>query len=123
MPELISIITWTCFFKAYPPITIILQKTPSQACCLECGVLNVLISPKGLKRSGPFDYSEQSVKIEPLPSCRAGKVDVTNGGDKPLARCPSPVLYMPDKVFREFNIIVLLSIGIFWIGLKVAHEL
>src|SRR5882724_13546487 len=113
-----SSITWTCFFKAYPPFTIILQKTPSQACCLEYGVLNVLISFEVLKRSGPFDYSEQSPQIEPLP-----KVDVTNGGDKPLARCPSPVLYMPDKVFREFNIIVLLSIGIFCIGLKVAHEL
>jgi len=113
-----SSITWTCFFKAYPPFTIILQKTPSQACCLECGVLNVLISPEGLKRSGPFDYSEQSPQIEPLPSCRAGKVDVTNGRDKPLARCPSPVLYMPDKMFREFNIIVLLSIGIFCIGSK-----
>src|SRR5882672_5635368 len=78
---------------------------------------------EGHKRSGPFDNSEQSAQIEPLPSCRVGKVDATNGGLKPLARCPSLVLGIPDKVFREFNIVVLLSIGIFGIGLKVTHEL
>src|SRR5467141_1548166 len=74
-------------------------------------------------RSGSFDYSEQSAQIEPLPSCRVCKVDATNCGVKPLARCPSPVLGMPHKVFREFNILVILSIWIFCIGLKVAHEL
>jgi len=42
---------------------------------------------------------------------------------KPLARFPSLVLGFPDQSVREFNIVVLLSIGIFGIGLKVTHEL
>src|SRR5882672_7913577 len=123
MPELRSSVAGSSFIKACPPFTIILQKTPGKACCLEIGVLNACISPEGLKRSGPFDYSEQSVQIEPLPSCRVGKVDATNGGLKPLATCPSILLDIPHKVFREFNIVVLLSIRVFGIGLKVAHEL
>src|SRR5882672_1772677 len=123
MPELRSSVAGSSFIKACPPFTIILQKTPGKASCLESGVLNASISHEGLKRSGTFDNSEQSAQIEPLPSCRVGKVDVTNGGLKPLARCPSLVLGIPDKVFREFNIVVLLSIGIFGIGLKVTHEL
>jgi len=84
-----SSITWTCFFKAYPPFTIILQKTLARLFAWMWGVW-CLISPEGLKRSGPFDYKWQSPQIMVMEDMLEEQVQVILGHSTQVFICDPP---------------------------------